>query len=166
MSLYYFDASALVKQYVQEPGSTWIRRLIDRVAFDKEQGNTVFIAEVNIVKVAAALAILARTNKISLRDRNIAYQRFMDDTAHLYQIISMETSDFHSAAHLTQRHPLKAYDAIHLAIALRHHHALARYERDLIFVSGDRQQLEAAAAEGLATDNPFDHPSPPDSPTP
>jgi len=166
MSLYYFDASALVKQYVQEPGSTWIRQLIDRVSPDKEQVNTVFIAEINIVEVAAALAILARTNKISLRDRNIAYQRFMDDTAHLYQIISMETGDFHSAAHLTQHHPLKAYDAVHLAVALRHHHALARYELDLIFVSGDRQQLEAAAAEGLATDNPFDHPSPSDSPTP
>jgi len=96
---------------VQEPGSTWVRRLIGRVSPDKEHVNTVFVAEINIVEVAAALAILARTNKVSLRDRNIAYQRFLDDTTHLYQLISMEADDFHSAARLTQRHPLKAYDA-------------------------------------------------------
>ncbi len=166
MSLYYLDASALVKQYVQEPGSTWIRQLIDRVNPDEEQVNVVFISEVNIVKVAAALAILARTNKISLRDRNIAYQRFMHDTAHLYQLVSIETGDFHSAAYLTQRHPLKAYDAVQLAVALRHHQAMTRRDLDLTFVSGDRQQLEAAAAAGLATDNPFNHASPSDSPTP
>jgi predicted nucleic acid-binding protein len=29
MAFYYFDASALVKYYVTEPGSTWVRQVID-----------------------------------------------------------------------------------------------------------------------------------------
>ena len=133
MGFYYFDASTLVKR-----------------------GNTVYIAEVSVVEVAAALAILTRTNHISLRDRDLAYRRFLNDTAHLYYLVPVRTDDFHAAARLTQRHPLKAYDAIQLAVALRYQ-ALARRKLNLIFVSGDKQQLRAAAAEGLATDNPFGH---------
>jgi len=157
MGFYYFDASALVKRYVTEPGSTWVRELFDRIGPDGERVNTVYIAEVSIVEVAAALAILARTGHIRLRDRDLAYRRFMNDTAHLYHLIPVRTGDFHAAAQLTQRQPLKAYDAIQLAVALRHHQALARHKLGLTFVSGDRQQLMAAEAEGLATDNPFDH---------
>ena len=29
MTLYYFDASAVVKYYVTEPGSTWVRQLVE-----------------------------------------------------------------------------------------------------------------------------------------
>ena len=72
--------------------------------------------------------------------------------------------DFRNAAQLTQRHPLKAYDAVQLAVALRQNRALALVERSLIFVSGDKTLLSAAQAEGLATDNPFDHVSPLDTP--
>ncbi len=130
--------------------------MLNRTSPDGKRGNTVYIAEVSVVEVAAALAILTRTNHISLRDRDLAYRRFLNDTAHLYYLVPVRTDDFHAAARLTQRHPLKAYDAIQLAVALRYQ-ALARRKLNLIFVSGDKQQLRAAAAEGLATDNPFDH---------
>ncbi|HJW89028.1 MAG TPA: hypothetical protein VJ436_00155 [Anaerolineales bacterium] len=53
-----------------------------------------------------------------------------------------------------------------LAVALRHSRALTAHELALTFVSGDSTLLVAAQAEGLATDNPFDHVSPPDSPQP
>lgn len=50
MALYYFDASALVKYYVTEPGSTWIRQLID--AQDSATGqphHLILIAEITRV---------------------------------------------------------------------------------------------------------------------
>lgn len=72
---------------------------------------------------------------------------------------------FDTAASLTQRHPLKAYDAVQLSVALRHQQALARHNYDLTFVSGNQQQLEAARAEGIAADNPFDHLAPSGRPT-
>ena len=31
MIAYYFDASALVKYYILEPGSTWVRALINAI---------------------------------------------------------------------------------------------------------------------------------------
>lgn len=166
MNFYYFDTSALAEQYVKEPGSTWVRELIARTNSEGKPLNAILTAEISIVETAAALAIVSRIGKISLRDRDIAYQQFMRDAAHLYHLVPVKTSDFHTAARLTQQYPLKAYGAVQLAVALRQHRALARRRIALIFVSGDQQQLRAADAEGLDVDNPFDHLSPSDSLTP
>jgi predicted nucleic acid-binding protein len=109
MSLYYFDASALVKYYVIEPGSMWVREIIDR--FDLDTGewvNMVSIAEVSLVEVPAALAVLARTGRIRQRDRDREYRHFMSDAVHRYSTIPVTTADFEVAAELTQQHPLKA----------------------------------------------------------
>jgi len=78
--------------------------------------------------------------------------------------VPVVTADFQMAAHLTQRHPLKAYDAVQLAVALRHSRALAARHLVLTFVSGDATLVTAAQSEGLPTDNPFDHVSPHDTP--
>jgi predicted nucleic acid-binding protein len=158
MNLYYFDASALVKHYVLEPGSTWVRTLIDRL--DPQTGkriNTVLIAEVSLVEVAAALAVAERTGRIHRRHRDHGYDRFLDDADRLYGLLPTLSEDFYMAAELTQRHPLKAYDAVQLAVALRSKQVPARYELALTFVSGDAQLLAAAEAEGLIVDNPFEH---------
>ena len=159
MDLYYFfDASAIVKYYVDEPGSVWVEEIVDLLDSDtRPRGNTVFIAEVSIAEVAAAFAILHRTGRIRRRTRDGVFDRFLAEADTLFKLTPIVSGDFYTAARLTQRHPLKAYDAIQLAVALRHHQALARRKLGLTFVSGDRQQLAAAEAEGLATDNPFDH---------
>ena len=165
MGLYFLDASAIVKYYVDEPGSVWVKRVVDLV--DQDTGrrvNTGFIAEVSIVEVAAAFAILYRTERIKRRTQDGIFDRFLAEADTLFELIPVVSGDFYTGARLTQRHLLKAYDAFQLAVALRYHQALIRRELDLIFVSGDRQQLAAAAAEGLATDNPFDHLTLPDNP--
>lgn len=134
MSLYYFDASALVKYYIIEPGSMWVREIIDR--FDLDTGewvNTVSIAEVSLVEVPSALAVLARTGRIRQRDRDREYRHFVSDAVHRYSTIPVTTADFEVAAELTQQHPLKAYDAVQLAVALRYRQVLARYGLALTF---------------------------------
>jgi predicted nucleic acid-binding protein len=80
-----------------------------------------------------------------------------------FRIWLVATDDFLAAAHLTQRHPLKAYDAVQLAVALRQQRAMAAYHLPLTFVSGDERLLEAARAEGLSVENPFDHVVPEDT---
>jgi predicted nucleic acid-binding protein len=67
----------------------------------------------------------------------------------------MITEDFVPAADLTQHHPLKAYDAVQLAVALRYGPVLAGHP--FTFVSGDDTLLAAARAEELSIENPFDH---------
>jgi len=60
------------------------------------------------------------------------------------------------AAHLTQRYPLKGYDAVQVAAAVRLQQTL-RPKRPLTFVAGDKSPIAAAQAEGLTVDNPFWH---------
>jgi predicted nucleic acid-binding protein len=165
MALYYFDTSALVKYYVTEPGSTWVMGLID--ARDPDTGlpmHTVFLAGASVAEVSAALSILHRRGIISRRQRDDAYDHFLADLEERFAIVAMPLQDFYSAAELAQRHPLKAYDVVQLAVALRHSQALAAHDLALTFVSGDDTLLTAAQSEGLPTDNPFDHVSPHDIP--
>jgi predicted nucleic acid-binding protein len=158
MSLYYFDTSALVKYYVTEPGSTWVRQLVDQTYADTGQPvNTIFITEISLVEVASALAILNRVGRITRRDRDRAYRNFMNDAWRLFDLLSLVTADFLTAAGLTQRHPLRAYDAIQLTVALRRNALLTQAKLALIFVSGDKQQLTAAEIEGLTVEDPFNH---------
>lgn len=168
MALYYFDASALVKYYVLEPGTTWVRGIIDAVdPHSKQLLNLVAIAEATLAEGAAAFAVLCRTQRLSRHARDAVFRALMGHiAAQRYHVIMVLPADFHSAAHLTQRHPLKAYDAMQLAVALRYRRALARRRLELTFVSSDGTLLTAAQAEGLSTDNPFDHVVPQDTPAP
>ena len=161
MAFYYFDASALVKYYVTEPGSSWVRHLIEQRDPDTSQNyNIILVAEITRVEVAAGLAVIERVGRIRRWDRDREYRRFISQLAHRYAIIPLATTDLETAAHLTQHHPLKAYDAVQLAVALRYRQVLAAHE--FAFVSSDRTLVIAARAEGLSADNPFDHPAPDD----
>ena len=168
MALYYFDASALVKYYILEPGSTWVRGLVEMPATNSEsRTNLIIIAEASVAEGAAAFAVLHRSQRISLRARDGAFRAFMSQIASgAFRVAPVLTEDFHAAARLTQRHPLKAYDAIQLAVALRQSHTLAVRGLTLTFVSGDQRQLAVAQAEGLFTGDPFDHISATDPPGP
>ena len=168
MALYYLDASVLVKYYIREPGSAWVRGLINaRLPDSGVPAHPIWISEASIVECAAAFAVLHRRGRISLKARDGAFRAFMRDIAsEVFYPLPVRTSDFQFAAHLTQRHPLKAYDAVQLAVALRYARILAAFGLPLIFVSGDAALLAAARAEGLPTDNPFDHVAPEDTTDP
>ncbi|MEE9145887.1 MAG: type II toxin-antitoxin system VapC family toxin [Candidatus Tectomicrobia bacterium] len=58
MPVYYLEPSALVKYYITEPGSIWIRQLVD------EENNALLSAEITIAEVSAALAVIARVGRI------------------------------------------------------------------------------------------------------
>lgn len=164
MALYYFDASALVKYYVTEPGSTWVRQIINE--HDPETDyprHMIFMAEITRVETAAGLAVIERVGRIGKAVRDRAYRRFMSQLTHRYAIIPLTSEDLATAAYLTQQHPLKAYDAVQLAVALRYHRLLTGSQLSYIFVSGDDPLINAARAEGLSTDNPFDHVLPEDT---
>ena len=165
MSALFLDASAVVKYYVLEPGSTWIREVLDAKAdLTGLALNTVIIADVSVAEVASAFSVLHRTGRLSSRTRDAVYDRFIDDLLRRYSLAGSGRDRFYGAARLTQQHPLKAYDAVQLAVALRQNQSLLTVRQTLTFISGDRTLLTAAAAEGLAVDNPFEHASPEDLP--
>lgn len=71
MAVYYFDASAAVKYFHQEPGTTWVGRIADEVTHEGHRANEIFLAEISRVEVPAVFAILARTQQISIRIREL-----------------------------------------------------------------------------------------------
>jgi predicted nucleic acid-binding protein len=152
MSFFYLDSSVVVKRYVDEPGSAWTRLLIT------EPENIVILSEIAIVEVSAALALSVRTGKVRKALGRAAYESFHADiAAGVYQLLAVARPTIDEAAELAQAHPLKGYDAVHLATGLEAARNLADQKITLVFVSGDDQMLRAAEAEGLVTDNPFLH---------
>jgi uncharacterized protein len=167
MALHFLDASVLVKYYVREPGSTWVRNLIDaRVGESGRPAHLIFIADITVAEVAAAFAVLHRTGRIGRRLWDGAFDQLMADVATRYQLVPTDHADFIEAAGLTRRHPLKAYDAVQLGVGVRLSRTVAGLGGPaVVFVSGDLSLIAAAAADGLAVDNPFDHVVPEDAHT-
>jgi uncharacterized protein len=76
-----------------------------------------------------------------------------------YIVIAVDRSIITRAADLCRTHPLRAYDAIQLACALtRRDDDVADGLPAPTFVCAATALLAAAAAEGLAIENPNSHP--------
>ncbi|MEE8390956.1 MAG: type II toxin-antitoxin system VapC family toxin [Anaerolineae bacterium] len=154
---YYLDTSAQVKYYVSEPGTAWIRQLVN--ATDPDTGrrvNQLFTATITVAEAAAAFAIIARTGRISEQIRDRTFNRYMKTVSANFHLLPVTESLIDLAAYLTQRYPLKGYDAVQVAAALHLQQTLGS-ERPLTFVAGDKSVIAAARAEGLTADNPFRH---------
>jgi predicted nucleic acid-binding protein len=70
-------------------------------------------------------------------------------------VVEVDRSLIESAGQLVGKHPLRAYDAVQLASALRILPAFAQAKTiALMFVSADDRLIAAAQAEGLSTEHP------------
>jgi predicted nucleic acid-binding protein len=154
MADFYFDSSALVKQYCIERGSSWVFATTARVA-----GNTIILSEITLAEVAAALSAKARGQRgLSLTERDRAFSRFLQDCQSGYILLPVDRGVIDLAVALTLRYPLRGYDAVQLATALSVSADLTSAGRSpLTFVSSDNDLLAAANAEGLPTADPSTH---------
>ena len=75
-AVFFLDSNIVVKYYITEPGSAWVRNLI------RSQNNTFFISELSIVEVAAALSQLRHHKQISRKVMQQSYDRFLADIKH------------------------------------------------------------------------------------
>lgn len=145
-SIFCFDSSALVKQYILEPGTQWVRAIV--------RNYEVVIAEIGIVEVAAALSKRKRIGDLDQETYEDFLEVFLQDVEKGYQILVAARDTFNLAVDLTRSHPLRAYDAVQLATALQLAEALKAERLSMTFVSADAQLNTAAEREGLATVNP------------
>ena len=157
MTDYYLDASALVKRYADEPGSTWVRQITDPSA-----PHTILLAEVTLAEVAAALAAKHRApGGITRQQRDRALSRFLQDCAESFLILPVDRAGIDRAVELTQNHRLRGYDAIQLATALVTGETLKLQNLPSpVFVASDGDLLTAAEDENLLAENPLDHNQP------
>jgi uncharacterized protein len=135
----YFDASALVKRYVEETGSETVRRLLDECL--------VCTSRLSEVEISSALVRRSREGAISQSDRDHALSRLSEDIQSFY-VVELFPEVVRSARGLLLRHELRASDAIQLACSAHLREASAE---GILFVAFDEKLNEAAIGEGLTT---------------
>jgi len=154
LNAYFLDTSALVKKYMTETGSTWIEALTD-----PDSDNQTVLARVTWVETLSAFSRLQRENKIDSSLMAQCIQVFKTDWENQFQIVEVEKSDFEKAGDLVQKHPVRAYDSVQLACALKIYAAFAHTApNNYTFVAADDRLINAAQAEGLIVENPNNHP--------
>lgn len=76
-----------------------------------------------------------------------------------YRIVPITNAPFDRVRRLLELHPLRTYDALHLASAIAvNEQLMAAGRQPLTFLTADNRLLAAAVAEGLIVDNPNEHP--------
>jgi predicted nucleic acid-binding protein len=153
MSFFFLDSSALAKRYVNESGSEWIRTLVSNTS-----DNTFFVADITQVEVVSGTMRRRREGLITARTARalrLVIDRHMQRN---YRIVGLTAIVISRAEDLLERHALRAMDSLQLAAAITSNAALIAADLSPIsFVSADRRLLQAAATEGLSTDDPTLH---------
>jgi predicted nucleic acid-binding protein len=151
---YQFDASGIVKRYVNETGSDRVRALVDPAA-----GNVVSISDITRAEVASAVSRRAREGSITPDESVRLIGTFEAHCASQFRVVPVERVVVDLAVDLIQRHPLRAYDAIQLAAAVLVNRSLVVHGLPtLVFVSADDTLRVAAQAEALPVENPNSYP--------
>jgi predicted nucleic acid-binding protein len=135
----YLDTSALIKRYIDEAGSTDVRKWI-RSADDKA---TTLITR---AEMSAGMNRSLRMKYLSQKDYGEALEEFRTDWPDFHRLPVNEPLVARADA-LACEHNLRGYDAIHLAAALTWQELL---DAPVTLVTYDRELAEAARASGMA----------------
>ena len=150
MAIFLFDSSALVKRYLKEAGSNWVRAILQPTT-----GHTILVAQTTPVELVASVTRRMRGGFLSVSDADDVISDIVYDSAIQYQTIQMPHEVVKRAMTLSRVHGLRGYDAIQLGTAIQ---VLIRQTGEAIsplrFVCSDKELLQAAAAEGLIVFNP------------
>jgi predicted nucleic acid-binding protein len=153
VAVYFCDSSAIVKCYVQERGSAWMVTLLDATA-----GHHLYLARITGAEVIAAIRRSARRGEIAAPDAVAALAQFRQDFAGLYRLIESTPALVTRAMALAETQVLRGYDAVQLAAAVEVNiRGTALGLPVLTLVSADGELNVAAAAEGLAVEDPNRH---------
>ncbi len=148
MSHYYLDSSALVKQYVVEPGTTWINSL-------HNVENTLYSARISAAEIVAAFFLRVRTGTLVLSNAQAATHQFKTDFSTFYQIVEITEQVVDTALFLVEKHNLRGYDSVQLAAVVELHNIRTDLSLSpIVFVCADEKLNTAAMVEGLIVENP------------
>ena len=149
MGVFFHDTSAILKRYLKEPGSGWVQTLTDPAT-----GHFHYLARITLPEAVSAITRRERGGQIAAADALTAIAQFRSDFARQYRIAELSASLIDRAALLARTHGLRGYDAVQLATAL----AVRDLAPTLVLHSADIELNAAAAALGLAVEDPNDYP--------
>lgn len=133
----YFDASALVKRYVDEPQGEAVRGLLASAI--------PATSRLSEVEIASALLRRWREGDLSAEERDRALTALAADLAAM-NVVELGPEVSALAIRLLERHGLRAGDAVQLASSS---YLQKKIGREVEFLAYDRRLVEAAAREGL-----------------
>jgi predicted nucleic acid-binding protein len=136
----YFDTSALVKRYIDEVGRRQVLQLLRR--------HECVASAVLPVELRSALRRRVTEGTLEAARVPEILKRVSADREY-WTLVEVGREVLADAEKLLAVHPLRTLDAIHVASAQVF--AAGVSESDLMFVSADKRQTEAAAVIGLAT---------------
>ena len=84
MAAYFFDSSAIVKRYVREVGTAWVRDITEPVA-----GHRLYVARLAGVEVVSALTRQGRSGNLSAAALATAMVQFRQDFEHQYHAVDI-----------------------------------------------------------------------------
>ena len=154
MAVYFLDSSALIKRYVQERGTAWIRASIGQAA-----GHQIFATRLALVEVAATLARQARAGNLTAAEAALCTNQLRHSFAHEYRVVEITPVLASHALNHIQTHALRGSDALHLAAAIELQRRRAAVGlASLTLISADAELNQAARAEALLVEDPNDRP--------
>jgi hypothetical protein len=143
----------LAKRYITETGSQWVQALTAPQAKNK-----IILARITWVEMLSAFSRLKRESAIDDNTFNIALQSFEFDWDTQYQIVEFDKALAEQAGELVKKYPLRAYDSVQMASAIKIHQIHAKVASGLFtFVSSDDRLLSVAKDEGMQLENPLAH---------
>jgi predicted nucleic acid-binding protein len=134
----YLDTSALVKLYIEEAGSQEVKAMAKRARI-------VSSSRVAYVEARAGIARKHREAELSKEEYAQLIKDLKQDWDN-YFIVEVSESVAKLGGELTSKHPLRGFDAIHLASALLLRN---RTRLEVSFSCFDERLKAAAQAEGL-----------------
>lgn len=158
MNFYFFDSSAIVKNYIDEPGSNWVKAIFNTISTD-----VIYAASITQVEVVAALVRKRKVSNLSASNAASAISQFKRDLLTDFREIELKSNIISRAVLLADKFSMRGYDAVQLASALEIHAHLVNLKVDFsvstfTFISADDELNSAAQAEGLAIENPNNYP--------
>ena len=138
MTIAYFDASALVKLVVEEPGSSEAARLWDGA-------DALFASRVAHPEVRAALAAARRARRLDEAGARAATEAW-EELAPALRRVELTAEVEALAGDLADEHGLSGFDAVHLASAL-----VVGAAAPVVLATWDQRLARAAKEQGLAT---------------
>jgi predicted nucleic acid-binding protein len=149
LSVLFWDASALVKAYSVEQGSSSVYGALDAV---RGQGA---LTDLVALEVFTVLSKHWRTNKLTKVEYRTAVSAFATDYPDTFFVLDVPGPVRRKAFELARTYraaSLGAMDLLHLATASNA--ARSARAKPVVFATVDAPLLTAAAAEGLRTFNP------------
>jgi predicted nucleic acid-binding protein len=127
------DSSALVKRYIEEPGSKALEEILKDAS---ELGLSIILTP----EVISAFNRLMREGRISTEEYVLIKQALLEDVRDA-TVLQITPEVIAHAVILLEKNVLRSLDALHVACALAW--------RTELFITADKRQMQAAINAGL-----------------